>query len=61
MFAQDDLLELASIEVADDDLPHDVSFGVQQPQEDEAKPMGPEELKEYLRRLDPEDFGRFKP
>lgn len=25
------------------------------------RPMGPEELKEYLRKLNPEDFGRFTP
>ena len=60
IFAQDDLLEEATIEIADDESSAEVSFGVQEP-EAEQKSMGPEELKEYLRRLNPEDFGRFTP
>lgn len=61
IFAQDDLLDEAAIEIADEEpstgagplgeksgtAPHDV--------------MGPEELEEHLRKLNPEDFGRFTP
>jgi bifunctional DNase/RNase len=60
IFAQEDLLEEATIEIADDESSPEVSFGAQQP-EPEQPTMGPEELKEYLRRLNPEDFGRFTP
>lgn len=60
IFAQDDLLETASIEVADEeavaDLPFDVPEEVVEPEA-----MGPDELKEHLRKLNPEDFGRFNP
>lgn len=60
IFAQDDLLEEATIEIADDESVSEVSFGSQQA-EPEQQSMGPEELKEHLRRLNPEDFGRFTP
>ena len=60
IFAQDDLLEEATIEIADDESAAEVSFGRQEP-EPEQQSMGPEELKEHLRRLNPEDFGRFTP
>ena len=60
IFAQEDLLEEATIEVAEDESATELSFGTQQP-EAEHKSMGPEELKEHLRRLNPEDFGRFTP
>ncbi len=59
IFAQDDLLEIASIEVAEDESAADITFGVPEPVEPES--MGPEELKEHLRKLNPEDFGRFTP
>jgi bifunctional DNase/RNase len=60
IFAQDELLEEATIEVADDESAAEVSFGTQEA-EAEQQSMGPEELKEHLRRLNPEDFGRFTP
>ena len=60
IFAQDDLLEEATIEIADDESTAEMSFGGFQA-EAEQQPMGPEELKEHLRRLNPEDFGRFTP
>jgi len=60
IFAQDALLEEATIEIAEDESSAEVSFGGQEP-EAEHHSMGPEELKEYLRRLNPEDFGRFTP
>lgn len=60
IFAQHDLLETASMELADEeavmDLPFDVPEKVVEPES-----MGPDELKEHLRKLNPEDFGRFTP
>ena len=62
IFAQDDLLEVASIEVAEDeaaDIPgqspptHKVT--------EDPESMDSEALKEHLRKLNPEDFGRFTP
>jgi hypothetical protein len=63
IFAQDELLERASSEVVEEDsslgqagAPPKEGLG---PEGSEG--MKPEELKEYLRRLNPEDFGRFTP
>lgn len=65
IFADDELLEEATIEIADEESASGtvgqgpgVSFGSS---EGKADVMGPEELKEHLRRLNPEDFGRFTP
>jgi hypothetical protein len=70
IFAQDELLEEATIEIADEEAapgegvpsfepdPSDVDPGRRPPK---TEGMGPEELKEHLRRLNPEDFGRFTP
>ena len=60
IFAQEDLLEIASIEVSEDESAADITFGIPEAVEPE-KAMGPEELKEHLRKLNPEDFGRFTP
>jgi bifunctional DNase/RNase len=63
IFAQDELLERASIEIAPDDDPAGPS-GEPRPEGSSDRPsdrMDPDELKEYLRRLNPEDFGRFTP
>lgn len=60
IFAQDDLLEHVSIEIKEEETtapPAKPGSGSEAPSER----MDPEELKEYLRRLDPEDFGRFTP
>ncbi|MSR22553.1 MAG: bifunctional nuclease family protein [Gemmatimonadetes bacterium] len=57
IFADDELLELASIEVADDEV-HLAQEGGGHPGTAFADA---EELEEYLRRLNPEDFGRFSP
>jgi len=61
IFTTDDLLENTSIEVAEsaEDIP-DPTF------ESEAGEAGgeglsPEQLRDYLRKLNPEDFGRFNP
>jgi bifunctional DNase/RNase len=59
IFAEDELLERASIEVAEDGA----SFTLEgSPSESEGTPFAnADELNEYLRRLNPEDFGRFSP
>jgi uncharacterized protein len=59
IFANDELLETASIEISEGEAAED-------PQEsaagDEGAPfLDAEDLKEYLKRLNPEDFGRFSP
>ncbi|MBI4538466.1 MAG: bifunctional nuclease family protein [Gemmatimonadetes bacterium] len=53
IFADDSLLNNTSIEIAEE-----AEVGEE---EGERGAMNPEELKEYLRRLNPEDFGRFMP
>jgi uncharacterized protein len=55
IFAQESLLERVNIEVSDD--PSVVHL---EPDESQTK-MNAEELKEHLRKLHPEDFGRFTP
>jgi bifunctional DNase/RNase len=58
IMAEEDLLEQATIEIADEDsLEPDSEEGL----EEYLPPQEPEDLKEYLRKLDPEDFGRFTP
>jgi len=58
IFAQDELLEEAAIEVTDES-PSTTSEA--KPDAAKHEPMQAEELEEYLRKLDPEDFGRFTP
>lgn len=58
IFAQDDLLERASIEIADEEVP---DLGSTPKGEGPSETMDPEQLEEHLRRLNPEDFGRFTP
>jgi bifunctional DNase/RNase len=62
IFTSEDLLEDTSIEVAEhsdfDDDPIDLD---EDPESEAADRPAPEDLKEYLRRLHPEDFGRFTP
>lgn len=53
IFADDQLLNTTSIEIAEEAAAGE--------EERDQEGMDPEELKEYLRRLDPEDFGRFIP
>lgn len=59
IFADDELLNEAALEMAEDEAA-DSSEGIGG-SEDPSAGMPPEELKEYLRRLNPEDFGRFTP
>jgi bifunctional DNase/RNase len=59
IFAQEDLLERASIEITEEETTGKET----EPRRKEptSERMDAEELKEYLRRLNPEDFGRFTP
>lgn len=60
IFADSTLLEEATIEISEEEsVPH--GEGDARPTLDPDAEMGPEELKEYLRRLNPQDFGRFTP
>lgn len=58
IFAEEGLLEQATVEVSEDEtVPlHLEDHGAQAKQEGKT-----EDLKEYLKRLNPEDFGRFMP
>lgn len=60
IFADDSLLDLIEIEIAEsEDAPPAPSGSAPDPS---ASPgMTPEELEAYLRKLNPEDFGRFTP
>jgi bifunctional DNase/RNase len=59
IYAHDDLLEQASIEIQSADVePDELAAEAEQ---SESKAMDAEQLKEYLRNLNPEDFGRFTP
>jgi bifunctional DNase/RNase len=61
IYARDELFEATAIEVAPADA---FETGESEPEEKEERErgvMGPEELKEYLKKLNPEDFGRFNP
>lgn len=60
IYADDDLLEEATIEVADEETAASAEGKRLEPLETDA-PMDADQLKEYLKGLDPEDFGRFTP
>lgn len=55
IFASEELLEQTRVEIAEEEP----VFGAGS--EEEPGGISPEELKEYLRRMNPEDFGRFSP
>lgn len=60
IFTSDELLEETSIEIAEAmDFDEDAEVSLAPEEEEEMPP--PEDLKDYLRRLNPEDFGRFTP
>jgi uncharacterized protein len=61
IFATDDMLDSTPIEIAESseedlELPAGEQGGT-----GEGGALSPEELREYLRRMNPEDFGRFNP
>ena len=60
IYAEEELLERASIEITEDEQVVQTE-GEGPTGEGPSEIMDPEELKEYLRRLNPEDFGRFTP
>ncbi len=61
IFTSEELLEHTSIEISEpDELEESMELGHESPELPEDVPP-PEDLKEYLRRLHPEDFGRFTP
>ncbi|UCC82702.1 MAG: bifunctional nuclease family protein [Gemmatimonadota bacterium] len=59
IYAHDDLLEQASIEIQSSDF--EVDEGAEEGEATEPKGMDPDQLKEHLKNLNPEDFGRFTP
>ncbi len=59
IFADENLLELSTLEIEDaemDEMDGEPVPGISEPDE-----AGEEPLREYLKRLNPEDFGRFTP
>jgi bifunctional DNase/RNase len=60
IFADDNLLERAAVEISEEGQGPSTETGALG-QGGPPATMGPEELKEHLRRLKPEDFGRFTP
>ncbi|MFW6205794.1 MAG: bifunctional nuclease family protein [Gemmatimonadota bacterium] len=61
IFTSEDLLEHTSIEISE---PDEMEEGLEPDEPEQGDPddvVPPEDLKEYLRRLHPEDFGRFTP
>lgn len=59
IFAEDELLQQASVEISEEEETPAGEGDV--PRAADSQTMGPEELKEHLRKLHPEDFGRFMP
>lgn len=57
IFASDELLEDTRVEITEEEA---VSFS-EESVEEGGGGISPDELKEYLRRMNPEDFGRFSP
>jgi bifunctional DNase/RNase len=60
IYADDELLEAVSIEVSEEEAMGSSSEARPERLEPEQK-MDPDQLKEYLKGLNPEDFGRFTP
>jgi bifunctional DNase/RNase len=58
IFAEEALLEQATIEIAEEESVTLDSESLSDPNPEEIKS---EDLEEYLKRLNPEDFGRFTP
>lgn len=55
IFTSDELLDNTPIEIVDSD------FDTEQEESQPPSGLSAEKLEEYLRRLNPEDFGRFRP
>lgn len=61
IYTTEDLLEHTSIEITDASEQDFVSEPGEDKPADPASGLTPEQLREYLRRMNPEDFGRFNP
>ena len=61
IYANDELLEQAAIEIQPSDLEWGDGPEIGAPPEGKPSDMDPDELKDYLRKMNPEDFGRFNP
>lgn len=64
VFADDELLELTALEIEESDFEDEDELwkGSGEPSEEPETPEEEkEELRDYLKRLNPEDFGRFNP
>jgi len=59
IFADATLLDRTSVEIEGAEL--DAGFSLESDREEGEAPTSPEELRDYLKRLDPKDFGRFIP
>lgn len=59
IYAHDDLLEQASIEIQSSDF--EPGDGPEEAESGEPQGMDADQLKEHLKNLNPEDFGRFTP
>jgi bifunctional DNase/RNase len=58
IFAEDGLLEQATVEISEEES---VTFDPDDPGSIQDPEVNAENLKDYLRKLNPEDFGRFSP
>lgn len=62
MYTTEDLLEHTSVEISDTDAAQDfLNAGGTQEGAPGPGGLSPDELREYLRRMNPEDLGRFNP
>ncbi|MGH7501499.1 MAG: bifunctional nuclease family protein [Longimicrobiales bacterium] len=61
IYTTDDLLEHTSIEMSEGGEEGPDLGTVPDEEENPAQGLSPEQLREYLRRMNPEDFGRFNP
>jgi bifunctional DNase/RNase len=63
IYAEESLLDLVRIEVQDatDEPPSGEPTTPEEPPAHEGEGMSANELQEYLRKMNPEDFGRFNP
>ena len=61
IFTTEELLENTSIEIAEASTSPEDFVAPTSEGEENVGGLSPEELREYLRRMNPEDFGRFNP
>jgi bifunctional DNase/RNase len=61
IYADGELLDRTSIEIDGENLEAGFEASSESPEQEGDPAEKPEKLRDYLRRLDPEDFGRFVP